>query len=117
MPPRCSGLDALGRLTPQASVRTILLTGTIRPSEMVTALKLGARGILLKDASSTTLTAQQWPPCPCEGRNMPFAPMLGDLIDAASVQSLMADFYNLTRLPMAVVDTEGRVLVGVGWQD
>ena len=53
--PRCSGLDVLERLGPGSSARTILLTGGITRSEIVTALKLGARGILLKDSSSATL--------------------------------------------------------------
>jgi len=42
---------------------------------------------------------------------------LADLIDAPSLQSLMDDFYELVHVPMAVLDTDGQVLVGVGWQD
>jgi PAS domain S-box-containing protein len=42
---------------------------------------------------------------------------LADLIDLPTVQKLMEDFYRLAHIPMAILDIEGRVLVGVGWQD
>ncbi len=42
---------------------------------------------------------------------------LADIVDASAIQSLMDDFYQLARIPMAVVDAEGRMLVGVGWQE
>ena len=42
---------------------------------------------------------------------------LGDIIDAPAIQSLMDDFYKLARIPMAIIDLKGKVLVGVGWQD
>ena len=42
---------------------------------------------------------------------------LSDIIDSVAVQSLMEEFYKLARIPMAVIDTEGKVLVGAGWQD
>ena len=29
----------------------------------------------------------------------------------------MEDFYELARIPMAIIDLKGKVLVGVGWQD
>lgn len=41
---------------------------------------------------------------------------LADIIDAPAIQSLMDDFYRLAHVPMAVIDLQGRVLVGVGWQ-
>lgn len=44
-------------------------------------------------------------------------PGLKDIIDIQDFQSLMEDFYDLTGLPMSVIDLEGRVLIGVGWQD
>ena len=34
-----------------------------------------------------------------------------------ALQSLMDDFYELARFPMAIIDLKGKVLVGVGWQD
>jgi len=42
---------------------------------------------------------------------------LADIIDAPAIQALMDDFYELTRMPMGLLDIKGRVLVGVGWQD
>ncbi len=42
---------------------------------------------------------------------------LADIIDARPMQSLMDNFYKLTRMPMGLIDLKGKVLVGVGWQD
>jgi PAS domain S-box-containing protein len=42
---------------------------------------------------------------------------LAEVIDAPALQSLMDRFYQLTRVPMAVIDLAGKVVVGVGWQD
>jgi len=42
---------------------------------------------------------------------------IADLIDAQAIQFLMDNFYKLARVPMYIVDLEGKILVGVGWQD
>ena len=42
---------------------------------------------------------------------------LADIIDIPAIQSLMDDFYRLVAIPMAIIDLQGRVLVGKGWQD
>ncbi|OGU13138.1 MAG: hypothetical protein A2076_07645 [Geobacteraceae bacterium GWC2_53_11] len=42
---------------------------------------------------------------------------LGDIIDSQSIQELMHDFNKLVPIPMAIIDLNGKVLVGVGWQD
>ncbi|HET8668237.1 MAG TPA: PocR ligand-binding domain-containing protein [Terriglobales bacterium] len=42
---------------------------------------------------------------------------LADIIDVATLQSLMEEFHELTRMPVAIIDLHGKVLVGVGWQD
>lgn len=42
---------------------------------------------------------------------------LSDLMDVKLLQSIMEDFYKITNFGMAIVDSEGKVLVGVGWQD
>ncbi len=42
---------------------------------------------------------------------------LEDIIDPEEIQSLMEYFYKLTHLPMGLLDLQGKVLVGVGWQD
>jgi DNA-binding NarL/FixJ family response regulator len=54
--PRVPGLDALRDLSSHHDpVRIILLTAAIEKNEMVTALQLGARGIVLKDTATKLL--------------------------------------------------------------
>ena len=42
---------------------------------------------------------------------------LADLIDIPALQKMMEDFHAVAGITMAILDLEGRVLVGVGWQD
>ncbi|MRR53375.1 MAG: PAS domain S-box protein [Deltaproteobacteria bacterium] len=42
---------------------------------------------------------------------------LGDIIDIPAIQALMDDFYALAQIPMSLIDLDGTVLVGVGWQE
>ncbi len=42
---------------------------------------------------------------------------LADIIDVDVLQSLMDDFYSLTKIGFALVDLKGDVLVATGWQD
>lgn len=42
---------------------------------------------------------------------------LADIIDTPAIQQLMEDFHKVARLPLAVVDVRGKVLVSAGWQD
>ena len=42
---------------------------------------------------------------------------LADIIDVPAVQSLMEKFYRITGMLSAIVDSSGKVLVEVGWQD
>ena len=44
-------------------------------------------------------------------------PELANIIDARLIQPLMDDFYKLTHIPMSIIDLQGKVLIGVGWQD
>jgi two-component system nitrate/nitrite response regulator NarL len=54
--PRMSGLDALRELTPIAGpLGTILLAGMIDRTQLLTAVHLGVRGLLLKDATTEVL--------------------------------------------------------------
>jgi DNA-binding NarL/FixJ family response regulator len=54
--PRMSGLDALRELSEHRDrPRTIVLAGTIDRSHMLTAVRLGVRGLLLKDATTELL--------------------------------------------------------------
>src|SRR5207244_4097901 len=51
--PRRSGLEALRELHEDEDVtRTIILSGTLDKPELVTAIQLGARGVVRKDAVS-----------------------------------------------------------------
>lgn len=47
----------------------------------------------------------------------PGSPRLADLIDARAVQSMLEDFHRLAGIPMGIIDLQGQLLVGVGWQD
>jgi PAS domain S-box-containing protein len=42
---------------------------------------------------------------------------LAEIIDAREIQFLMDDFYNLTHIPIGIIDLNGDILVEVGWQD
>ena len=42
---------------------------------------------------------------------------LSDVIDAKAIQSMMDDFYKLTRMGIAILDSDGNILVSTGWQD
>ncbi len=53
--PRKSGLEALRDLGDRAPVKTLILTASIDRGGMLTALQLGARGVVLKTAASGTL--------------------------------------------------------------
>lgn len=54
---RPPGLETLRRISkqPAPSVRTILLTAAIENSQIVEALRLGARGVVLKESATTVL--------------------------------------------------------------
>jgi DNA-binding response OmpR family regulator len=54
--PRISGLDVMRELTPtRESMNVILLTANIERQQLVSALQLGARGVVLKDSAATSL--------------------------------------------------------------
>ena len=53
--PGAHGLDALREIGSNQATRTLLLTGAIEEAELVTALQLGARGVVMKDAATSML--------------------------------------------------------------
>ena len=54
--PRMSGLEALGGLQYHNDrMRTILLAGTIEKPQLLTAVQLGVRGLILKDSTTEVL--------------------------------------------------------------
>lgn len=42
---------------------------------------------------------------------------LASVLDLPTLQSMIDDFYALTQIPSAVIDLDGNVLAGAGWQD
>jgi hypothetical protein len=42
---------------------------------------------------------------------------LVDIINVRAIQSMMDDFYYLTKIGVAILDLKGKVLVATGWQD
>ena len=42
---------------------------------------------------------------------------LKDIIDTPVIQAMMDDFYKVTGILSAILDTDGNVLIAVGWQD
>jgi two-component system, NarL family, nitrate/nitrite response regulator NarL len=53
--PRMSGLDALRTIGPRPTMATIVVAGDLSRRDVLTAVNLGARGLLLKDAATATL--------------------------------------------------------------
>jgi two-component system nitrate/nitrite response regulator NarL len=54
--PRCPGLEALRSITKsEAPVRTLLLTAAIDKAQIVEALQIGARGIVMKESATQLL--------------------------------------------------------------
>lgn len=44
-------------------------------------------------------------------------PAFSDLVDIVRLQELMDQFYDLTSIPVGILDPEGEILVATGWQD
>ena len=42
---------------------------------------------------------------------------LAGIIDTQAIQSIMDDFYKLTRISAWILDLKGNILIGTGWQD
>jgi two-component system, NarL family, nitrate/nitrite response regulator NarL len=53
--PRRSGLEALRELQSRSPPHTIILSGTLDKLQLVTAIQLGARGVVRKDAATALL--------------------------------------------------------------
>jgi two-component system, NarL family, nitrate/nitrite response regulator NarL len=52
--PRMGGVEALTMIAPEAT-RVVLLTAAIEPSELLRAIQLGARGVVLKESATRLL--------------------------------------------------------------
>ncbi len=107
--PRMPGLETLRELSTQGSpVRTILLTAAIEKRQIVEALQMGARGVIMKDAATTLLmkgirtvmNGQFW-----VGREA-VADMVGYLRDkAAQTPPPPAKAYGLTKRELEILST------------
>ncbi len=42
---------------------------------------------------------------------------LADILDCGALQTMMNDFYMITRVGIGIIDMKGKVLVATGWQD
>jgi two-component system nitrate/nitrite response regulator NarL len=85
--PRVTGIAALEQLAQLPKpVRTILLTASIEKPQIVTALQLGARGIVLKDTATSLLLKSIW--CVMDGQYWVGHQAVADLIE--SLRKLMA---------------------------
>ncbi len=103
--PRMPGMDALRELTAaQSPVRTILLTASVERPQIVEALQLGARGVVLKESATQVLlksieavmAGSYW-----VGRDS--VPDLKDLVLAEAAPEEPASRYGLTRREMQIV--------------
>ncbi len=85
--PRLTGLAALEQLSALShSVRTILLTASIEKPQIVTALQLGARGVVMKDTATSQLLKSIW--CVMDGQHWVGREAVNDLIE--TLRKLMA---------------------------
>jgi two-component system nitrate/nitrite response regulator NarL len=108
--PGLAGLDALRTLgESNHSVRTIVLTGALRREYVVAALQLGAKGIIVKDASAEVLfTAIQ---SVLAGRYWLGDEALSNLVEA--LQSFPAPTPQHTPRPFGLTSRELEVIAGV----
>jgi two-component system nitrate/nitrite response regulator NarL len=85
--PRITGIAVLEQLAQMPKmVRTILLTASIEKPQIVTALQLGARGIVLKDTATSLLLKSIW--CVMDGQYWVGHQAVADLIE--SLRKLMS---------------------------
>jgi DNA-binding NarL/FixJ family response regulator len=108
--PRMSGLDALRELEPfRDSVRTILLAGVIERGDLLTAVQLGVRGLLLKEATTELLfEAIMWV---LAGRSWVGQTLVTDLLE--SVRPLIRPSNPADRLPWKLTNRERQVMAMV----
>lgn len=116
--PRVTGLGALQGLSKlDTSTKTILLTAAIESSDIVTALQLGARGIVLKDTATELLF--KCIRCVMEGQFWVGREGVADLVGA--LRSLMSPkaekerkTFGLTRRELDIV---GAIVAGYSNKD
>ena len=110
--PRRSGLEALRELQEDEDVtRTIILSGTLDKPELVTAIQLGARGVVRKDAATELLFEAMTRVM--AGASWVDQPLVGDLLDI--VRALLQPSCGAVgRQPFGLTQREREVLSLVG---
>ncbi|MCF8127612.1 MAG: PocR ligand-binding domain-containing protein [Deltaproteobacteria bacterium] len=77
--------------------------------------------IALKRAMESLTEHEKHAPFATEGIFSPESDVdtlkLSDIIDARAVQAMMDDFFKLTNIGIAILDSSGTILVATGWQD
>jgi two-component system, NarL family, nitrate/nitrite response regulator NarL len=112
MMPRVSGLDVLRELTETHNrIRVIILTASIEKQQLVNALQLGARGVILKDSVTHELVRAVH--AVSEGQFWIGQQKVGDLVDALQLslaEKTRNDCYALTprELQIILAIVEGR---------
>lgn len=109
--PRRSGLEALRELHgTKDAARTIILSGTLDKPELVTAIQLGARGVVRKDAATELLFEAMTRVM--AGASWVDQPLVGDLLDI--VRALAQPPCGAGRQPFGLTPREREVLSLVG---
>ena len=124
------GIETAQLLRRTSDVPIIFLTGT----PLVQALSVSPNCLVKPVAEQDLAAALQRalagrPPAPPTG-SLPLPEMdgatpagdthqlqLGDIIDSRALQTMMEQFHRLTGIGIGILDRQGNVLVGVGWQD
>ena len=104
--PRVTGLGTMKELSGSGDpVRAILLTAQIEPAEIVTALQLGARGVVLKEVATQILI--KCIRCVMDGQYWVGREGVADLVQTlrqmASDQQGTKPFFGLTRRELEIV--------------
>jgi DNA-binding NarL/FixJ family response regulator len=109
--PRLSGLDALRELQTCRDVRTVLLAGTINKTQLLSAIELGVRGLVLKD--STTELLFEAVVCVMAGQHWLGHTLMTDLVE--TVRTLLVQSANATggKRPFGLTPREREVLTMV----
>lgn len=106
--PRLTGMEVLRELaTAPQPVRTILLVGAIEKREILEALQLGARGVVLKDTATQLL--MKCIRCVMDGEHWVGRECVSDLVDSLragmgpAAASGVTKSYGLTRRELEIV--------------
>ena len=107
--PRMSGLDALRAVSPDSGpMRIILLAGSVAQTDLVTAVHLGVRGVLLKDTPTETLFEAI--ACVMAGRSWLGQSLVSHLLEVVRPLLQSANTLSLGPMPFSLTARERQVL-------